>query len=122
MKSILAVLACAAALALAGCQKSHSMSSSQEPALGEASTVAHTATLWVKGMACPQCAYNVDLQLLKVPGVESVKVEMNSGRVLATLSPTSPPTSEQLAEAIKNTGFTLVRIDMPPDGSGSSKS
>jgi mercuric ion binding protein len=67
----------------------------------------------VRGVACPQCAYNVDLQLLKVPGVEKVKVEMNTGRVFATLSPTNPPTRDQLAQAIQDTGFTLVRVDMP---------
>jgi len=78
-----------------------------------ASTDPDTATLWVHGMACPQCANNVDLQLLKVPGVESVKVDMGSGRVLARLSPGSPPTRAQLEQAIRETGFTLKRIEMP---------
>lgn len=71
------------------------------------------ATLWVNGMACPQCSYNVDLQLKKVAGVEKVKVDMLTGMVTAYLSPTNPPTREQLTDAIDNTTFTLVRLNMP---------
>lgn len=41
----------------------------------------NTAILWVHGMACPQCANNINLQLLKVPGVKSVRIDMGSGRV-----------------------------------------
>src|SRR5688572_5902909 len=72
----------------------------------------NTAVMLVHGMACPQCAYNIDLQLLKVPGVESVKVDMGKGRVEAKLSPTNPPTREQLAQAIAQTTFTLKKIEM----------
>ena len=64
-------------------------------------------------MGCPQCANNVDTQLLKVPGVEDVSIDMGSGRVLARLSAVSPPTRDQLATAINNTGFTMVSIEMP---------
>ena len=74
---------------------------------------ANVATMWIRGMACPQCSYNVDLQLKKVPGVERVKVDMLTGQVQAWLSPTSPPNREQLEKAIENTTFTLVRLDMP---------
>src|SRR5262245_38744923 len=104
-----------------GCQANHPIASTDSntpdstPSVATADhalTPPNTAVLWVRGLACPQCAYNVDLQLLKVPGVESVKVDMSMGKVTAALSPTSPPTREQLAAAIKQTTFTLVRIDM----------
>ena len=71
--------------------------------------------MWVHGMGCPQCSYNVDLQLKKVAGVEEVKVDMSSGRVQAFLSPANPPTREELRAAIEQTTFTLVRMDMPGD-------
>lgn len=104
-----------------GCQKAESVKTGDSADLGAvASGQADTAVLWVRGMGCPQCSYNVDRQLMKVPGVEKVKVDMGTGRVFAQLSPSHPPTSEQLAEAIKETGFTLVRIDMPNTGSASS--
>jgi copper chaperone CopZ len=72
------------------------------------------ATLWVKGMGCPQCANNVDLQLLKVKGVEKIFVDLGNGRVLAKLSPAFTPSRDQLARAIHDSGFTLDRIEMPP--------
>jgi copper chaperone len=73
----------------------------------------HTAVITVHGMGCPQCANNVDSQLMKVQGVESVKIDMGSGKVLAKLTPNHHPTRDQLAKAIDETGFTLVKIDMP---------
>lgn len=72
-----------------------------------------TAVLYVHGMGCPQCANNVDTQLLKVEGVEDVAIDMGSGRVLARLAPERHPTRDQLARAVEETGFTLVRIEMP---------
>jgi copper chaperone CopZ len=73
----------------------------------------NAAVMWVHGMGCPQCAYNVDRQLLKLPGVEGVKVDMSTGKVYAQLSPSNPPTKEQLSRAIMETGFTLKKIQMP---------
>jgi copper chaperone CopZ len=108
-----------------GCQSTPSPSRSDSIALGSAGSSdvqtdgsapdaqRNTAILWVHGMACPQCANNVDLQLLKVPGVEGVKVDMGSGMVFATLSESNPPSQEQLSRAIERTGFTLKRIQMP---------
>src|SRR5690349_12047818 len=100
-------------LAVAGCQASGpSLKTTDSVALGQVpppapamAKTSHTATLVVHGMACPQCANNVDRQLLKVPGVESVKVDMGTGIVTADLSPSNPPTREQLAKAIDETGF-----------------
>jgi copper chaperone len=99
-----------------GCEKSRTVQTSV-PALAGSDAPpaagAPTAVMHVRGMACPQCAYNVDLQLLKVPGVTDVKVNMATGVVTAQLSPDDPPTREQLAAAIRETGFTLVKIEMP---------
>ena len=93
---------------IGGCQSTQTIESNRD----SASLEPNTATMWVHGMGCPQCAYNVDLQLLKVPGVEDVKVDMSSGKVTAKLSPDNPPTREQLARAIDQTGFTLKKIEM----------
>ena len=101
-----------------GCEKSTAMRTSQ-PALGASGSsdstsdaAGSTAIMHVRGMACPQCAYNVDLQLHKVPGVKDVKVNMATGVVTAQLSPDNPPTREQLAAAIRETGFTFVKIEI----------
>jgi len=75
----------------------------------------NSATLYVKGMSCPLCANSIDQQLMKVPGVERVKIDLGTGRVVAKLAPTATPTESQFAEAIKRSGFTLDRIEMPAD-------
>jgi copper chaperone CopZ len=108
-------LAVVAMLAISGCQSTQHTSasgSSDGVAVGAVGD-RPVATMWVHGMGCPQCSYNVDLQLKKVAGVEDVKVDMSSGRVQAFLSPSDPPTREQLTKAIGQTTFTLVRLDMP---------
>ena len=112
MHSPLIVLLFAGLATLAGC-KTSSPTHEQSNSMGTAVADPHTAVLTVHGMGCPQCANNVDSQLMKVPGVESVSINMGSGRVLAKLSPSNHPTRDQLAKAIGETGFTLVKIDMP---------
>jgi copper chaperone CopZ len=71
------------------------------------------AKLYVKGMSCPLCAHNIDRQLLKVPGVKKVTVDLGTGEVQATLAADNPPNRDQLARAVKQSGFTLDRIEMP---------
>ena len=101
-----------------GCEKSATMQTSPSAQSGEVlndsvdASSGPKAVMYVHGMACPQCAYNVDLQLLKVAGVKDVKVNMASGIVTALLAAENPPTQEQLAAAIRETGFTLVKIEM----------
>lgn len=79
---------------------------------------ASIATLTVHGMGCPQCSSNVDKQLLAVPGVRQVEVNLGTGEVSVHLAPTGQPTGNQLAAAIKKSGYTLIRIEsvalLPP--------
>lgn len=72
-----------------------------------------TATLVVHGMSCLLCASNVDKQLLDVPGVSGVNVNMNTGHVAITIDPKQPPTRDMLARAIDRSGFTLAEVRTP---------
>ena len=72
-----------------------------------------TATLWVKGLACPYCVHNIDRQLAGMTGVERVHVDLPTGEVRVALVAKHPPTREQLVKAIDDSGFTLDRIEMP---------
>ena len=67
-----------------------------------------TIVLHVYGMSCPLCATNVDKQLLKIDGVNSVRVNLNSGEVIVFTSKDNPPRYDQLARAVEESGFTLV--------------
>jgi len=42
-----------------------------------------------------------------------VAIDLETGRVDVVLADKGPPTREQLAKAIEESGFTLDRIDMP---------
>ncbi len=72
-----------------------------------------TATLWVKGLACPYCVHNIEKQLVSMPGVERVHVDLPTGKVRVALEVVSPATRESLTGAIDDSGFTLDRIEMP---------
>ena len=56
----------------------------------------------VKGMACSHCKATVEKTLLALPGVESVTVDLSTGRV--TVEGSATPAT--VSEAIANAGFT----------------
>jgi copper chaperone CopZ len=62
-------------------------------------------------MSCPKCVSNVDLSLLRVPGVERVAINMKDGLVTVDLAESPKPTAAQLARAVDAAGLTLARID-----------
>lgn len=72
---------------------------------------AGSALLWVNGLGCPLCATNVDKQLVRVEGVQSVSVDMSNGTVLLGLSGKSRPSPARLADAVADAGFTLVKVE-----------
>ena len=80
-----------------------------------------TAIVWVNGMGCPLCATNVDQQLRRVPGVTSVAINLGTGMVTVGVDAAQPPAESALAQAVRDSGFTLVGIQMPgqaPVGDG----
>ena len=84
---------------------------SKSPAITDQPVTPPTATLVVHGLSCPQCATNVDKQLLAVKGVQQVNVNLGTGQVVVLVNKDQPPTGTQLADAVKKSGYTLVRID-----------
>ena len=69
-----------------------------------------TVTLVVHGMGCPLCANNVDKQLLKIAGVRKVDVNLGSGSVKVQYAGNAP-TKAQLAKAVADSGYTLVKVE-----------
>ena len=116
------VAVCLAPLAC-GCVGS---SGAQRPASGPVSSIRpapaatptshghESVTLIVHGMGCPLCANNVDKQLLKVPGVDKVDVDLGTGAVrVAFQAGAAYPGHAPLEKAVANSGYTLVRIQTP---------
>ena len=67
--------------------------------------------LGVLGMSCPKCVSNVDLSLMRVPGVTHVAINMRDGLVTADLAETPKPSASQLAKAVEDSGLTLASIE-----------
>ena len=113
------IFALTLAFAAAGCQTPPTQTPPAPrapvvPGGGRTVESSRTSTLVVYGMGCPQCANNVDKQLLKVPGVEQVKVNLGTGNVLVTFADDAArPSQAQLAKAVSNSGYTLVRVQTP---------
>ena len=68
----------------------------------------------VKGMSCPKCISNVDLQLKRIDGVVDPKVDMKHGVVSVTVREGAAPTRASVAAAIGDAGFTLTEIREVP--------
>ena len=62
-------------------------------------------SLPIEGMTCEACASGLQVELAKVPGVNSVKVEYDSKKAVIMASQTV--TREALAEAIKKSGYEV---------------
>lgn len=103
----------AAALTLTGC--AGGPTAGNQPGIEEPAAVLEspTATLIVHGMSCPLCANNVDKQLLDVPGVSDVNVDMGTGEAKVKFMPGAKVTKQQLADAVDKSGFTLAEVRVP---------
>jgi copper chaperone CopZ len=71
---------------------------------------ADSVTLLVNGLGCPQCATNIDKTLENVKGVQSVQVDLSTGKVLVGLVGRQRPSAHRLSEAVTDAGLTLVKI------------
>ena len=71
---------------------------------------ASAATIRADGLMCPQCANNVTLQLEKIQGVEDIRVNMNLGTIRVKLTGDHHPSEAELAQAIKDGGFTFRSV------------
>lgn len=102
----------AAIMLVGGCAATtSSISSSPSPAaIGDGALGPGRHDLVVRGMSCPKCISNVDLQLKRIDGVVDPKVDMKNGRVVITVREGASPSRAAIARAIEDAGFTLAEI------------
>ncbi len=81
-----------------------------EPAAATASAT-DQIEVRVNGMACPFCAYGIQKKLRALPGARDVKVDLDSGRATFE-APSGSVTEEQVKQAIKDAGFSPVKIEI----------
>ena len=67
--------------------------------------------LHVLGMSCPKCVSNVDIQLMRVSGVQKAAIDMGSGIVVVDFDPSKKVTRAALAKAVDDSGLTIASIE-----------
>lgn len=72
-----------------------------------------SATLTVGGLGCPLCANNIENKLGGMTGVQSVSVDLSTGKVKVGLWGKDKPSPMALAKAVKDSGFTPTSIQTP---------
>lgn len=110
-KVIVGLILCFGVMSCSSSDPAGNQTASKSPTISEQPLTPPTATLVVHGLSCPQCATNVDKQLLAVRGVQQVSVNLGTGQVVVAVASDQPPTGAQLAAAVKKSGYTLVRIE-----------
>ena len=95
---------------LASCASIPSSPSSPAAIAGPASLSDGRYTLVVHGMSCPKCISNVEMQLTRISGITHQVVDMKNGFVRVEVAGGSAPTKDAIANAIADSGFTLVEI------------
>jgi len=72
---------------------------------------ATSLALHIRGMSCPKCVTNAEIQLERLPGVSDAMLDMGGGTFRIKVKPGAPLTRGNLARAIWVAGFTLVEIE-----------
>ncbi len=67
--------------------------------------------LTVHGLSCPLCSTNLDGQLKTIVGVEAASIDLKTGSVTVRLGEGHSVTARDLADAVRNAGFTLKKIE-----------
>lgn len=91
MKTVAFLVSAAALTVLSGCVFSHS----------ETRTSAGMVSFKVDGMACQNCAKDIEHHLAEVPGVKTAKVDFASKKATVTLDDQNPAKMEQLTAAVE---------------------
>jgi copper chaperone CopZ len=104
MKILMNISALLAAFLLSGCASPPATEFSDTP------LDSNKVVLTVHGLSCPLCSNNLDGRLEKIDGVEDIAIDLNTGAVTVGLAEGHDVSGNELAEAVKSAGFTLVDI------------
>lgn len=112
---VVCILLSMAAFMLSGCASTGAAPRSDDPRLASPDPVpAGDVLLHVRGMSCPQCITNVDLQLLALRGVQRAHVDMGAGTVRVAVQGDDRPAPADFVRAVERAGFTLAGLEIVP--------
>jgi len=86
------------------CCATDAAESSTEAAAAPAAAV--TAVYEVAGMTCSHCANSVTAEVMKLPGVSNVQVDVASGRVIVASE--APLETESFVAAVDEAGYEVI--------------
>lgn len=110
MKTITAILA--VALLNVGCATLQQASNGNpDEVLSDAPGI----TLTAYGMSCPLCANNLDGQLMRIGGIESADIDLDTGAITVLFNNEEDVTRGQIESAVENAGFSLRNIELFED-------
>ncbi|MCH6575039.1 MAG: heavy-metal-associated domain-containing protein [Bacteroidetes bacterium] len=64
----------------------------------------------VDGLSCPFCAYGLEKKLSGIDGVASIKIDIDQGMAILTISENKIITEEEIRKVVKQAGFTPKKI------------
>ena len=64
----------------------------------------------VDGLSCPFCAYGLEKKLIGIDGVASIKIDIDQGMAILTVSENKSITEEKIRKVVKQAGFTPKKI------------
>jgi len=68
------------------------------------------AIIQVDGLSCPFCAYGLEKNLKKVKGIQSVHIDMKTGKATVIIKSGIQVDNQILRQAVKKAGFTAREI------------
>lgn len=97
--------------AATGCQSAPAIADAPQTVFPTTPLKQDFATITATGLSCPLCANNIDSTLKKLPGVQTVDVDLNTGRITVGLFGKAKPSKASLATAVVNAGFTVLSVE-----------
>lgn len=93
---------------LGGCQSGGREGLAQK---GEIHADGPVAVLRVSGLSCPLCAHNIHQQMMAIPGVRGVRVDLGKGEVIVGLANKGAPDGKTLGNAVEQSGFGMLGVE-----------
>ena len=93
---------------LGGCQAGGTEGMAQK---GRIHADGPVAVLRVSWLSCALCAHNIHQQMMDIPGVKGVRVDLGQGEVIVALAEKNAPDGKTLGNAIEESGFGLLGVE-----------
>jgi len=72
--------------------------------------VSQKASIQVDGLSCPFCTYGLEKNLKKINGIESVDIDIKTGKATVIIKSNIQVDNQALRQAVKKEGFTARDI------------